>query len=134
MKIIACACWAYVETILLHTEHTRNRFYCTLSIRGANFHACSTSGKMITVFTCTSIFSIRGTNFIVHWAYADKFHRWLSIRGMDFIAGWAYAEMFKSWIPWPNWQRFSKILCYRPSGPSGFGFCKKNFKKNVMLV
>ncbi len=96
-KIIACACWAYAETILSHTEHTRKRFHRTLSIR-----ACSASGKMWTVFTCKSMLSIRGTNFIAHWAYAkwisslaehmrDGLHSWLSKRG--------------------NQIRFSKISC-----------------------
>ncbi len=42
----------------------------------------------------------------------NEFHRTLSIRGTNFIVGWAYAEMFKSWISRPNQIRFSKILCY----------------------
>jgi hypothetical protein len=67
--------------------------------------------------------SIRGTNFISHWAY--EFLRMLSIRETNFIASWACAEMFKSRISWPNRIRFSKISCYRPLGPYGFGFCKK---------
>jgi hypothetical protein len=73
--------WAYKETISLHTQHTRNKF-----------RACSASGKMWTVFTCTSMLSIRRTNFIAHWAYAEwisshtehtrnGFHCWLSICG-----------------------------------------------------
>jgi hypothetical protein len=89
---IACACWAYEETILTHTEHTRKRFYCTLSIRGTNFRVCSASVKMWTVFTYKSILSLHGTNFIAHWAYGEQilslaehtgngFHRWLRIRG-----------------------------------------------------
>ncbi len=53
----------------------------------------------------------------------------LSIRGTDFIACWACAEMFKSRISRPNRIRFSKISCYRPLGPYGFGFCKKSQKK-----
>jgi hypothetical protein len=74
------------------------------------------------------------------WAYAErilshtehtwnKFHRMLSILGTDFIACWACAEMFKSRIFRPNRIRFSKISCYRPLGPYGFGFCKKSIKK-----
>ncbi len=80
-----------METILSHTEHTRKRFHCTLKIRGTNFRACSARGKIRTVFTCTSMVSIRGTKFIAHCAYAERvslpaehtrngFHRWLSIR------------------------------------------------------
>ncbi len=80
-KIIPCACWAYVKTSIR-----------PLSIRGANFRACSASGKMLTVFTCTSMLSIRGTNFIALWAYMERisslaehtrnwFYRWLSVRG-----------------------------------------------------
>jgi hypothetical protein len=72
--------WAYEEMVSSHTEHTRNEF-----------RACSASGKMWTVFTCTSMQSIHGMNFIAHWAYAERisshtehtrngFHRWLSIR------------------------------------------------------
>ncbi len=74
------------------------------------------------------------------WAYAEQilshtehtrneFHRMLSIRRTDFIACWACAEMFKSQISRPNRIRFSKISCYRPLGPYGFGFCKKSQKK-----
>ncbi len=127
-KIIACVCWAYVETILSNAEHTLNRFHRTLSIRGTNFRACSARGKMWTVFTCT----------IRCWAYAEQilshtehmrneFHRVLSIHRTDFIACWACTEMLKSWISRPNRIRFSKISCYRPLGPYGFGFCKKSF-------
>ena len=43
--------------------------------------------------------------------------RMLSIRGTDFIACWAYAEMFKSRISRPNRILFSKNSCYRPLGP-----------------
>ncbi len=63
----------------------------------------------------------------------NEFHRMLSIRGTDFIACWACAEMFKSRISRPNRIRFSKISCYRPLGPYGFGFCKKSQKKNSCL-
>jgi hypothetical protein len=59
----------------------------------------------------------------------NEFHRMLSIRGTDFIACRACAEMFKSRISRPNRIRFSKILCYRPLGPYGFGFCKKKYIK-----
>ncbi len=59
----------------------------------------------------------------------NEFHRMLSIRGTDFIACWACSEMFKSRISRPNRIRFSKISCYRPLGPYGFGFCKKSQKK-----
>ncbi len=95
-KLWACICWAYVETILSHTDHTRKRFHRTLIIRGTNFRACSASGKMWIVFTCTSMLNIRGTNF---------------------IAQWAYAKMFKSRISRPNLIQFSKISCYRTLGP-----------------
>ncbi len=59
----------------------------------------------------------------------NEFHRMLSICGTDFIACWACAEKFKSRISRPNRIRFSKISCYRPLGPFGFGFCKKSQKK-----
>ncbi len=79
------------------------------------------------------------------WAYAEwilshtelkrnEFLRMLSIRGTDFIACWACAKIIKSWISRPNQVRFSKISCYRPLGPYGFGFCKKNKNKNFRLV
>ncbi len=78
------------------------------------------------------------------WAYAERilshteltrneFHRMLSILGIDFIACWACAEMFKSRISLPIRIRFLKILCYRPLGPYGFGFCKKSQKKKSCL-
>jgi hypothetical protein len=95
-----------------HPEHTRKRFYRTLSIRG--------------------------NDLIAHWAYEERifahaqpavkvftYKSMLSIRATNFIAGWAYAEMFKSRISRPNRIRFSKISCYRPLGPWGFGFCRK---------
>ncbi len=86
LKIIACVCWAYAETILSHAEHTRNRFHRTLSIRRTNFRACSASGKMWTVFTCT-----------IHAGHTrNEFYCTLSIRGMNFIACWAYAELISS--------------------------------------
>ncbi len=109
---IACICWAYAETILSHAEHTRNWFHHTLSIRGTNFRACSASCKMWTVFTCT-----------IHALHTrNELYRILSIRGTN-------SEMFKSRISRPNRIRFSKISCYRPLGPCGFGFCKKKYKK-----
>jgi hypothetical protein len=116
---VACVSWAYAETILSHAEHTRNRFHRKLSIRGTNFRACSACGKMWTVFTCT-----------IHAQHTrNEFHRTLSILGTDFIACWACAEKFKSRISRPNRIRFSKISCYRPLGPHGFGLCKKSIKK-----
>ncbi len=77
------ACWAYVEPISSHTEHTRIEFRRML---------CSASGKMWTVLHVQSMLSIRGTNFIAHWAYAERisshakhtrnrFHHMLSMRG-----------------------------------------------------
>jgi hypothetical protein len=42
--------------------------------------------------------------------------------------------MFKSRISRPNRIRFSKISCYRPLGPNGFGFSKKSQQKNFMPV
>ncbi len=42
-----------------------------MSIRRTNFRACSASGKMWTFLHEQSMLSIRGTNFIVHWAYAE---------------------------------------------------------------
>ncbi len=79
-KIVACVCWAYAETILSHTEHTRKRFHRTLSIRRTNFSGWSASGKMLTVFTCT-----------IYAEHTGKwFYRTLSKRGNDLNAGWAY--------------------------------------------
>jgi hypothetical protein len=93
--------------------------------------------------------SIRGTDFIAHWAYKERISahaqpavKWeqflhvqsrLSIHGTNFIAHWAYAEMFKSRISRPNGIRFSKISCYKPLGPYGFGFCKKS-QKNISCL
>jgi hypothetical protein len=129
-KIIACVCLAYAETILSHAEHTLNRFHCTLSIRGTNFRACSASCKMWTVFTCTIHAQHTRNEFYrtltIRW---NEFHSMLSIRGTDFIACWACAEMFKSRISRLKRTRFSKISCYRPLGPYGFGFCKKKSKE-----
>ncbi len=91
----------------------------TLSIRGTNFRACSVCSKMWTVFTST----------IPAQHTRNELYRTLRIRGSNFIACWACAEMFKSRISRPNRIRFSKISCYRPLGPYGFGFCKKVKKK-----
>jgi hypothetical protein len=89
--------------------------------------------------------SKRENDFIACWAYTEpilshtehtqnEFPRMLSIHGTYFIACWACAEMFKSRISRSNRIRFSKISCYRPLGPYGFGFCKKSLKQNFMLV
>ncbi len=75
----------------LQHASTWKRFHLTLSIRETNFCACSASGKMWTVFKCTSMLSICETHFFAYWAYAERisshtehmqngFHRWLSIR------------------------------------------------------
>jgi hypothetical protein len=89
LRIIACVivCWAYAEAILSHAQHTRNRFHRTLSIRGTNFRACSASGKMWTIFTCT-----------IHAEHTRnlEFYRTLSIRGTNFFACRAYAEPISS--------------------------------------
>ncbi len=90
-KIIACVCWAYAETILSNAEHTRNRFHRMLSKQGTKFLACSASGKIWTFLHVQSMLSIRGTNFIAHWAYwelisshaehtRNRFHHMLSMR------------------------------------------------------
>jgi hypothetical protein len=82
----------FLQNLHCGPEHTRNRFHRPLSIRGTNFRACSASGKMWTVLHVLSMLSIRGTNFIAHWAYAERisshaehtrnrFHRMLSMRG-----------------------------------------------------
>ncbi len=74
------ACWAYLEPISSHAEHTRNEFPRMLS------------GKMWTFLHVQSMLSIRGTNFIAHWAYGElisshgehtgnRFYRMLSMRG-----------------------------------------------------
>ncbi len=89
---MACLCWAYAEKILSHAEHTRNPFHRMLSILGTNLRACSASGKMWTFLDVQSMLSIRGMNFITHWAYEElisshaehtgnQFHRMLSMRG-----------------------------------------------------
>jgi hypothetical protein len=106
--------WA-IQKVFFQNLH----FHRTLSILGTNFRACSASGKMWTVFTCT-----------IHAEHTrNEFYRTLSIRGTNFIACWAYSEMFKSWISRPNQIRFSKISCYRPLRLYGFGFYKKVKKK-----
>ncbi len=61
--------------ILSHAEHTRNRFHRTLSIRGMNFRACQPVIKCEQFLHVQYMLSIRGTNFIVHWAYAE----WISL-------------------------------------------------------
>ncbi len=112
--------WAYGEMISSHTEHTPNEFSRMLSQQ-------------------------KNVNSFYMYRYAEHTGKWfyhtLSIRGNDVNAGSAYeemislltAEMFKSWISRPNRIRFSKISCYRPLGPHGFGFCKKVFFKNSCL-
>jgi hypothetical protein len=97
--------WAYKETISSHTEHTANKFLRMLSQR-KNVH---------------SFYMYSNAEHTGIWFYCT-----LSIRGNDFIAPWASAEMFKSRISRPNRIRFSKISCFRPLGPSRFGFCKKS--------
>jgi hypothetical protein len=82
LKIIACICWTYAETFYCMLSIRGTKFHCTSSIRGTNFRACSASGKMWTVFTCT-----------IHAEHTrNEFYRTLSIHGTNFIACWAYAE------------------------------------------
>ncbi len=91
-----------------------------------NFCVCSAIGKMSTVFTCKFLLSIRGTNLIAHWAYAER----ISLMAEHTRNRcWACAEMFKSRISRLNRIQFSIISCYRPLGPYGFSFCKKSIKK-----
>ncbi len=115
MKIIAWACWAYMETI-----------HRTLSIRGNDIIAHWAYEEQIfanaqPAVKCEQFLHVQ----FVHpcWAYTEQisshtehtqneFHCTLSIRGMDFIARWAYKEIFKSQIYRPNQLRFSKNLCY----------------------
>jgi hypothetical protein len=133
-KIIACVCWAYAETIFSHAEHTRNRFHCTLSIRGTNFCACSASRKMWTVFTCT-----------IHAEHTrNEFYRTVSISGTNLIACWAYSEPISSHAEHPR-----KCLKVEYLGRIEYDFqnshvtgpwdhmvsvSAKKVKKNVMLV
>ncbi len=133
-KLIACICWAYAETILSHAEHTWNQFHCTLSKWGTNFHACSASGKMWTVTTCT-----------IHAEHTqNKFYRTLSICGTNFIAFWAYPEPISSHAE-HAWKCLKvKYLCWieydfqksRVTGPWDHmvSVSAKKVKKNVMLV
>ncbi len=53
-NIIACAGWAHAEMISSLTKHTRKQFFCTLSKHRRNFHACSASVQILTVFTLPS--------------------------------------------------------------------------------
>jgi hypothetical protein len=122
--------WVFFENYSVqYAEHTRKRFYRMLSIRGTDFIAYwayeeSISALVQPAVKCEqflhvqSMLSIRGTNFIAHWAYVERI---------------SCAEKFKSRISRQNRIRFSKISCYWPLGPYGFGFCKKS-KKSFMLV
>ncbi len=110
------------------TEHTRKRFYRTLSIQGYDFIAHWTYEERISVHARPEVKWEQFLHVNPCWAYAERisshtehtrneFHRWLSIRGMDFLTGWPYAEMFKSRISRQNRIWYSKISCYRPLGP-----------------
>ncbi len=89
MKIIACAGWAYTETISSLAEHTQNRFHRTLSLSQTNFSVCSASFQILTVFTRTSNACL---------AILKRFNHLLSIRGNNFIACWAYEETISSLV------------------------------------
>ncbi len=115
-----------------------------LSIRGTDFIAYWAYEEQISAHAQPAV---KWAHFYMYnpcWAYAERilshtehtgneFHRMQSILGTDFIACWACAEMFKSRISRPNRIWFSKISCYRPLGPLGFGFCKKRQKKKSCL-
>ncbi len=117
--------WAYEETISLHTEHTRKQFHCTLSIRRRNFRVNSASGKMLTVFTCTAMLSIRGNDFIAPWAYEEIIKTLAEHTRKYFIADWAYMEMFKSRISRRNRIWFSKI---------SWALCSRDYKDSVSAI
>ncbi len=52
-------------------ENYSMRMLSILSILGTNFRACSASGKMWRLLHVQSMLSIRGMNFIAHWAYGE---------------------------------------------------------------
>ncbi len=88
----------------------RKRFHRTLSIRGTNFRACSASDKMWTVFTCNSMLSISGTNFIAGWAYtewisslAEHTRKFLKVEYL----GWIEYDFQKSPVTGPSDHRVS---------------------------
>jgi hypothetical protein len=109
------------------------RFYRTLSIRGTNFHACSASGKMCTVFT----FTIQAEHT---W---NKFYCTLSIRGRNFIAHWAYAKWISSLaehtrkclkVEYLGRIKYNlKNLFLQSFGTIRFRFLPKNLKKKSCL-
>ena len=133
------------KLLYAHAEHTRNRFYRMLSIRGTDFIARWAYEERISAHAQPAVKCELFYMYNLCWAYEERilshtehtrneFYRMLSILGTDFIACWACAEMFKSRISLPIRIRFLKISCYRPLGPYGFGFCKKSQTKNFMLV
>ncbi len=71
-KIIACACWAYAETILSHAEHTRNRFYRMLSIRGTDFIACWAYFERISAHAQPAVKCEHCYMYNPCWAYAEQ--------------------------------------------------------------
>ncbi len=103
------------------------KFHRTLSIRGTNFRACSASGKMWTVFTCT-----------IHAEHTrNEFYRTLSISGANFIACWAYAETISSCLKVEYLGRIEydfQKSCVSALGIIRFQFLQKSYKKNFMLV
>jgi hypothetical protein len=118
-------------TCTIYAEHTRYEFYRTLSIRGTNFRACLASCKMWTVLHVQYMLCIRGTNFIAHWAYAERisshaehmrnrFHRMLSMRGKVEYLGRIEYDFQKSRVTGP-WDHMVSVSA-------------KKVKKNVMLV
>ncbi len=111
LRIVVCACWAYAEMILSHTEHTRKWFHRTLSIWETNFRACSANGNMWTVFTSKFMLSIRGTNFNAHWVYAERIsslaehtRKCLKVEYLSWIE--YYFQKFRVTGPWDHKVRF----------------------------
>jgi hypothetical protein len=90
------ACWAFEETIPLHTKSTLNEFSRVISQR--------------------SDFDSFYMDIQKHAEPTRKrFHRLLSIRGNDFIACWAYEDTILS-LAEHTWKRFYRLLSQRRNG------------------
>ncbi len=117
LKIIVCACWAHVEMILSHTEHTRKWFHRTLNIRRTNFGVRSASVQISTVFTWTSerMQSIRG-----NYSGRKKFNpSWLTLSlSAGPRPGGQARTMARRWGAWPGVRPLPRPL---PAAGGGGG-------------
>ncbi len=127
LKIIACTCWAYVELILSHTEHTSKQFHRTLSIQGKILIHDQPTVKC-DQFLHGHPRRVYAEQILLHTQHTrNKFHRWLSIRKISSLAEHTRKCLKVEYVGRIIYD--FKNLVLQALGTIRFRFLKKSFKK-----